>query len=535
MAVKIHDIVDIPEHCVTVRNRYIYLIIETFRNKKGQPDNKKVMIGIKSEIEGKMVPNLNYYKIFNIEEPVNKSFPDTVRRSGSFAAIKQICDSCGLYPVLKSSFPGFYDKILTCAHYIVTSGNVMYYLDDWLDQTLSFSPDNLNDVAIGRVFKQIDSDRKKQFFSKWIKERDKSEFVAYDVTSISSYSRGLEDLEYGYNRDKEKLPQINFGMYFGEESKMPFFYTTYPGSITDKTHCKYMINSTNELDFKKAYFVMDKGFFSDENLRFLTSCGHRFMITVPPSLRFFRNVVDECKNEIKDNIQYKLGDELIYCKESISNVYGFRMKVHVYYNQMKAAENSESFYKRLKKMTDEISEMKELPSKNSIYYDYFDLNEKNGHIVAEKKVGEINKALSRCGFFVIAETLFDRTSNEVLETYRRRDTIEKSFDDLKNEEDLKRIRCSKDETAAGKMFVTFIALIITSQLRRHLSGYCKDNGYTLKKVLFELDKAKVAYNSANPSKNMMLCPLTKKQRKILELLGMSEDDYIKAVNAEVIE
>ena len=47
------------------------------------------------------------------------------------------------------------------------------------------------------------------------------EFLAYDVTSISSYSKGIESLEWGYNRDKEKLPQLNLGMYYGESSGLP--------------------------------------------------------------------------------------------------------------------------------------------------------------------------------------------------------------------------------------------------------------------------------------------------------------------------
>ncbi len=47
------------------------------------------------------------------------------------------------------------------------------------------------------------------------------EYVAYDVTSISTQAHGVEEAEWGYNRDKERLPQVNFGMYYGEESRLP--------------------------------------------------------------------------------------------------------------------------------------------------------------------------------------------------------------------------------------------------------------------------------------------------------------------------
>ena len=38
--------------------------------------------------------------------------------------------------------------------------------------------------------------------------------------------------------------------------------------------------------------------------------------------------------------------------------------------------------------------------------------------------------------------------------------IEKCFDDLKNETDMKRLRTQSDETARGKLFVAFIAQIV---------------------------------------------------------------------------
>ena len=61
----------------------------------------------------------------------------------------------------------------------------------------------------------------------------------------------------------------------------------------------------------------------------------------------------------------------------------------------------------------------------------------------------LTKELRTCGFFLIAETDFKKTTAEILEIYRRRDTIEKSFDNLKNELDMKRMRSHSSETAQG--------------------------------------------------------------------------------------
>ena len=62
----------------------------------------------------------------------------------------------------------------------------------------------------------------------------------------------------------------------------------------------------------------------------------------------------------------------------------------------------------------------------------------------------INKALSRCGFFLIGETDFKKTTAQILEIYRRRDVVEKSFDNLKNDIDMRRLYVQSDEVAEVK-------------------------------------------------------------------------------------
>jgi len=53
--------------------------------------------------------------------------------------------------------------------------------------------------------------------------------LAYDTTSISSYSKGLKQVRYGYNKEGDYLPQINLALLFGEESNLPFYYRKLSG------------------------------------------------------------------------------------------------------------------------------------------------------------------------------------------------------------------------------------------------------------------------------------------------------------------
>ena len=54
-----------------------------------------------------------------------------------------------------------------------------------------------------------------------------------DITSISSYSKENEMVEFGYNRDHEDLPQINLGLVVDSGSKLPLHYHVHDGDIRD--------------------------------------------------------------------------------------------------------------------------------------------------------------------------------------------------------------------------------------------------------------------------------------------------------------
>lgn len=47
------------------------------------------------------------------------------------------------------------------------------------------------------------------FYSRWCMYVCEKEYVALDITSVSSYSKNIGCMEWGYNRDGENLPQVN--------------------------------------------------------------------------------------------------------------------------------------------------------------------------------------------------------------------------------------------------------------------------------------------------------------------------------------
>ncbi len=78
-----------------------------------------------------------------------------------------------------------------------------------------------------------------------------------------------------------------------------------------------------------------------------------------------------------------------------------------------------------------------------------------------------------------------------------------------------------DETLAGKMFVSFFALILRSCMQNKLRTYLGETGLSFSSVLRELRKIK--YVQTRDGKKL-LSPITKKQRDILNSCGLSSDD-----------
>ena len=67
--------------------------------------------------------------------------------------------------------------------------------------------------------------------------------------------------------------------------------------------------------------------------------------------------------------------------------------------------------------------------------------------------------------------------------------VEKCFDDLKNQLDMKRLRMHSSATVDGRLFVQFIALIYMSALRKEMRQSDLIKRYTVRELLQEMPSA----------------------------------------------
>ena len=99
-----------------------------------------------------------------------------------------------------------------------------------------------------------------------------------------------------------------------------------------------------------------------------------------------------------------------------------------------------------------------------------------------------------------------------------RAAVEKCFDDLKNDLDMKRLRVHASGRMKNRMFIQFVSLILTSQILRTIREKLPSSKYTPKSLLLELESLTIIHYTGKYKD--LLTEATKSQREILEAFGV---------------
>ena len=521
-----HTLIDVPSgegvHTKVAgakREKYVYKYTHYFRNAAGKPRNRAVLIGKIDTETGKMIPNSHYYDLFQI----TPDMPDiAVWDYGYTYLFLKCCDDLGLTACLRKVFNQAMDMIASAA-YIVREGSTMDAIDDWLERTwMPGSHKTLHSQSTSKLFESISLPKTHEFFQQWISVAKTSQHVCYDVTSISSYSRTMTDVEYGYNRNGEDLPQFNIGLFCDESSKLPLYFNRYNGSLTDKTNLSYVLENARSVGLQDIKFVVDGGFISEECIRHLSTHSQAFTIGIPTYLDRATEMLKSHSQGIEKYVN-KLSDKDIYCVEERVEYYGVTGRLLLFYDPMNHAQLCNEMSERIRSLSSELAGLKRYPaSKLKRYAPYFIIT-KHSQDSGFDYVVDANKVdLSRQykGYFLIFTTDKDISPDDVLYHYRAKDAAEKLFDQLKVDMQRSRIRTHNEQTTNGKAFVLFLSLIVRTYLMRKLHRYLTDQSTSLKKVLNQLTNITVI---TTDGKARLIKALTKEQKMILAAFDAKEN------------
>lgn len=117
--------------------------------------------------------------------------------------------------------------------------------------------------------------------------------------------------------------------------------------------------------------------------------------------------------------------------------------------------------------------------------------------------------------FLISST--KRSWDEVLSLYRKRDEVEKKFDDLKNELEVMPLRVQKLATLQGLLFIFFLSLVLRAMLLRRARIAKLLEKSSIEEIPMEMAKIR----AVNIGGKWRLTEISKKQRTILEKMEIA--------------
>lgn len=228
-----------------------------------------------------MIPNGNFVKFFP-EAELPENLPASTRsgclKIGSYLVIRKVLQFYGLEEKIRHIVGKDSGLFLDLAAYaIVMENNAGQYYPDYAYCHPLFT-DGMkvySDSKVSRFLRQITRDQAIQFQNEWNAERDHSEkiYLSYDSTNKHCQAGDIELAEFGHEKEKEKKPIYNFSVGYDSTNQTPLFYEQYPGSVNDVSQLSFMLGKAAAYGYKKAGFILDRGYFSEDNIRFMSISG----------------------------------------------------------------------------------------------------------------------------------------------------------------------------------------------------------------------------------------------------------------------
>lgn len=343
---------------------------------------------------------------------------------------------------LKVGFPKHWKEVYTLAMVRVT-GNVPLKRakDAWekLYNAESTQP-SLNQKNLTYMLREVGVNRAGQNII-FKKLSDMSNQLVYDLSSMFSRSMSIKQAESGYNKDKIQVPQINLALLCSVDSGLPTMIRSLLGSVRD---IKTLYHSISELNIKEKILILDRGFFSESNLDFMSDKNISYVVPTKRNSRYY-----DIRIHLNEYFSYH--SRLIRCgKRKCNDFY-----LYLFEDQDLRLEEQKTLQKK-------VEECK----------------------IDRKKYGE---RMKKAGKIMIVSNM-DIKKQEIYMFVKKREIVEKMFDTYKTVLNADKLYLRDDESVFGHVFIAFLSLYIHCKLEQLLKIAKLDHKFTPIDLLFKYSK-----------------------------------------------
>ena len=503
-----------------------------------------------------MQPNENFLKFFPdtiLPEEKDRSLRSCALRIGTWIVIRKITEDYHLPEILGRYLPPkdvwlFLDL---CAYSIIEEDNRAQNYPSYAYSHPLFSEGMkiYSDSKIGDFLQSMDRNAGAVFQDDWNREQNHREriYISYASTSKHCEAGDLSIVEIGHSKENEETNIFNYAIAYDTENREPLFYELYPGSINDISQLQCTVVKAKEYGYKRIGFVLDRGYFSKDNIYCLEENGYSFIMMLKGKADLVQKWILENKGSFETSRACNIPTYGVYGKTIKKKLFATDKEpryIHLYHSADLEAHERGEVEKKINQLATflngNINKFREFGPGMETYFElYYDEKaeqkqkkgekEKQGQTARkfaffEEKTAVIELKLKLCGYFCIV-TSENLTAKQALEIYKGRDASEKLFLTDKTFLGNHALRSSTEESAASKIFIEFVALIIRNRiynyLREAMKGMAKKPNYmTVPAAIHELDKIEMSRQLDGIYR--MDHAVTATQKMILKAFGLTE-------------
>lgn len=434
---------------------HFYLYAVSSRWDKEKKKNKKITGSIIGKInpDGQLIPSKRRSEkpkkvAKNLLQLVDKISIKEFGLSNLFLSyMKDVCFQ------LQSCFPNHWQYIIAAAYCRLFKQAPINQMP--LHIYHSYLSEVLNGVVfdeknISLALRDVGRNREQAVrFMKW--DIPNGEHVLIDLTHLPSRSKNGNFAQPGHNNQKNYSGQINLLYIFGNQSLKPVFYRIVPGNIRELSA---FILTMEESGIAPCILIMDKGFYSQKNIGYLTKNKFNFICPLKRDSLLVKN-----ENRVK-----------LFTKEGVG--YFEYMGKIIWYLHISSTEHDKGINLylddelRIREERDFLIRVANKPEKYTVQ--------------------KFNKKKNQFGTLALFSNLLDKTPEQIYQIYKSRNQIEMMYDGFKGVLEVDKTYMQNEETLQGWMLANHVALLVHHRIYQSLLVSNKIKKHSINSIIERL-------------------------------------------------
>lgn len=213
---------------------------------------------------------------------------------GAGRLLDRAAELCGIEEdIYALTDKGTAQKLISCARYLVsTGGQRLSQISTWQIMHPIPYAEGLSKDICHRLTENLGMDetfRQSLFQARFRRQPRKDALVvAFDGSTVSTYSKNQNEARYGFNKASDGLPTIKWLALYASESCEPLAFAKQPGNVPDVVSVTNALSQISVLSNKEIVLVTDNGFYSENNAYDLMTQGFSYLMRIEISTRWVR-------------------------------------------------------------------------------------------------------------------------------------------------------------------------------------------------------------------------------------------------------